>query len=214
MIEIQAEQINHKGESTMKKLIVLACLATTVSMTAGTAMADSIKGRLGVTGKVGFISPADNSAENYDNRTDTGVIAGGGLIYGLDDHIALELDLTGASFGSDTGDFNVANFSLGGQYRFALQQRQFVPYIGAGLDVIATDYEENSGAGSEVDTTIGVHIKGGFDLFLQRNLALTAEAKLVVAPEADITDSWSGAHAGNFDPSSLSTTVGIRYFFN
>lgn len=198
----------------MKKLIVLACLATTVSMTAGTAMADSIKGRLGVTGKVGFINPADNSAENYDNRTDVGVIAGGGLIYGLDDHIALELDLTGASFGSDTGDFDVVNVSLGGQYRFALQQSQFVPYIGAGLDVIATDYEENSGAGSEVDTTVGVHIKGGFDLFLQRNLALTAEAKLVVAPEADITDSWSGAHAGNFDPTSLSTTVGIRYFFN
>jgi len=198
----------------MKKLIVLACLATTVSMTAGTAMADSIKGRLGVTGKVGLISPADNSAENYDNRTDTGIIAGGGLIYGLDDHIALELDLTGATFGSDTGDFDVVNVSLGGQYRFALQQRQLVPYVGAGLDIIATDYEADNGAGSDVDTTLGVHIKGGFDLFLQRNLALTVEAKLVVAPEADITDSWSGAHAGNFDPSNLSTTVGIRYFFN
>lgn len=198
----------------MKKLIVLACLATTVSMTAGTAMADSIKGRLGVTGKVGFISPADNSAENYDNRTDVGIIAGGGLIYGLDDHIALELDLTGASFGSDTGDFDVVNVSLGGQYRFALQQRQFVPYIGAGLDLIAADYEANNGAGSDVDTTVGVHVSGGFDVFLQRNLALTAEAKLVVAPEADITDRWSGAHAGDFDPSSLSTTVGIRYFFN
>jgi len=198
----------------MKKLIVLACLATTVSMTAGTAMADSIKGRLGVTGKVGFINPADNNAEFYDNRTDTGVIAGGGLIYGLDDHIALELDLTGAAFGSDTGDFNVADISFGGQYRFALQQRQFVPYIGAGLDIIATDYDANNGAGSDVDTTIGVHVKGGLDFFLQRNLALTAEAKLVVAPDADITDSGSGAHYGNFDPTSLSTTVGIRYFFN
>lgn len=198
----------------MKKLIVLACLATTVSMTAGTAMADSIRGKLGVTGKVGFISPADNSAEYHDNRTDVGVIAGGGLLYGLDDHIALELDLTGATFGSDTGDFDVFNVSLGGQYRFALQQRQFVPYIGVGLDVIATDYEENSGFESEVDTTVGVHVSGGLDIFLQRNLALTAEAKLVIAPEADITDRWSGVHAGEFDPSNFSTTVGIRYFFN
>lgn len=198
----------------MKKLIVLACLATTVSMTAGTAMADSIKGRLGVTGKVGLINPADNSAEGFDNKTDTGVLVGGGLIYGLDNHIALELDLTGATFGSDTGDFDVTNISFGGQYRFALNESRFVPFVGAGLDIIATDYDADNGAGSDVDTTVGVHVKGGFDLFLQRNLALTAEAKLVVAPEADITDSWSGAHAGKFDPSSLSTTVGIRYFFN
>ncbi|MDD2271227.1 MAG: outer membrane beta-barrel protein [Desulfuromonadaceae bacterium] len=198
----------------MKKLIVLACLATTVSMTAGTAMADSIKGRLGVTGKIGFINPADNNAEFSDNKTDTGLIAGGGLIYGLDDHIALELDITGATFGSDRGDFNVADVSFGGQYRFALNDSRVVPFVGAGLDIIATDYDANNGAGSDVDTTMGVHVKGGLDFFLQRNLALTAEAKLVVAPEADITDNWSGAHAGNFDPTNLSTTVGIRYFFN
>lgn len=41
----------------MKKLIVFACLATTISMTAGTAMADSIKGKVGVTGRVGFLVP-------------------------------------------------------------------------------------------------------------------------------------------------------------
>lgn len=198
----------------MKKLIVLACLATTVSMTAGTAMADSIKGRLGVTGKVGFIDPADNNAEFSNNSTDIGVIAGGGLIYGLDDHIALELDLTGATFGSDRGDFNVADVSFGGQYRFALSDSRLVPFVGAGLDIIATDYEANNGAGSDVDTMLGVHVKGGIDFFLQRNLALTAEAKLVVAPDADITDSGSGAHYGDFDPTNLSTTVGIRYFFN
>lgn len=198
----------------MKKIIVLACLATTVSMTAGTAMADSIQGRLGVTGKVGFISPADNSAEYYDNRTDVGLIAGGGLIYGLDNHIALELDLTGAAFGSDTGDFSTTDFSIGAQYRFATNQSQLVPFIGAGLDIIATDYEADNGAGSDVDTALGGHVKVGADFFLQKNFALTAEAKLLVAPKADITDSWNGVHAGKYDPSNVSTTVGIRYFFN
>jgi outer membrane protein len=198
----------------MKKLIVLACLAATVSLTAGTAMADSIKGKVGVTGRVGFISPTDNDAEFINNRTDTGFVAGGGLIYGLDDHIAVELDVTRASFGSDTGDFGVTNVSFGGQYRFALQQRQLVPYLGAGLDILATDYDENGGARSDVDTTVGVHISGGIDFFLQKNLALTAEAKLVAAPDAKITDRQNGNHAGDFDPSSFSTTVGIRYFFN
>jgi len=197
----------------MKKLIVFACLATTISMTAGTAMADSINGRLGVTGKIGFLNPADNESDFYNNKTDIGFIGGGGLIYGVDDHIAVELDVTRASFGSETGDFGVTNVSLGGQYRFALQNRQLVPYLGAGMDILLSDYDPNNGAIRNVDTTVGGHISGGVDYFLQRQLALTAEAKLLVAPNADITDRF-GNHVGNFDPTSFSTTVGIRYFFN
>lgn len=198
----------------MKKLIVFACLATTISMTGGTAMADSIKGKLGVTGRIGILNPANNTAEFIDNKTDTGFVGGGGLIYGIDDHIAAEFDVTRTSFGSDTGDFGVTNVSFGLQYRFALQQRQLVPYIGVGLDILATDYDFNGGGRSDVDTTVGGHLSGGVDFFLQKNLALTAEAKVVIAPDARITDRPSGDHAGNFDPSSFSTTVGFRYFFN
>ncbi len=202
----------------MKKLIVLACLATTVSMTAGTAMADSIMGKLGVTGRVGLINPADNTAGStptyYNNKTDVGFIAGGGLIYGIDDHIAVEIEATRATFGSETGDFGVTDLSFGGQYRFVLQQRQIVPYVGVGLDILFTDYDENFGHRSDVDTKVGAHLSGGVDYFLQKNLALTAEAKLVVAPDAKITDRQTGDHVGDFDPTSFSTTVGIRYFFN
>jgi len=202
----------------MKKLIVFACLATTISMTAGTAMADSIKGKLGVTGRVGFLNPADNTADPTpafpNNRTDSGFVAGGGLIYGIDDHIAAEFEVTRTQFGSETGDFGVTDFSFGGQYRFALQQRQLVPYLGAGLDILVSDYDEKGGLRSDVETTVGAHFSGGVDFFLQRNLALTAEAKVVVAPDAKITDRQSGNNAGNFDPSSFSTTVGLRFFFN
>lgn len=202
----------------MKKLIAVACLATAVSLTSGTAMADSIKGRIGVTGKIGMISPADNTADNnslyYRNRTDTGLIAGGGLIFGIDDHIALEVDATRATFGSETGDFAVTNLSLGGQYRFALQQRQLVPYIGVGVDFIATDYDVNSGQRSDVESKVGWHASGGFDYFIQKNLALTAELKLVAAPDAGINDRESGKDVGDFDPSSFSSTIGIRFFFN
>ena len=198
----------------MKKRIVFACLAATIAMTVGTAMADSIKGKIGVTGRIGFLRPADNNAEFFPNRTDVGFIGGGGLIYGIDNHFAAEIDVTRASFGSDTGDFGVTNVSLGGQYRFTLQQRQLVPYIGAGLDILATDYDENGGARSDVDTTVGAHVSVGIDYFFQKNLALTAEAKVVAAPDTRISASRSGAHRGDFDPSSFSTTAGIRFFFN
>jgi outer membrane protein len=41
---------------------------------------------------------------------------------------------------------------------------------------------------------------------------LTAEAKLLVAPDADITGPFG--KVGNFDPTAFSTTFGVRYFFN
>jgi len=197
----------------MKKLIVLACLASTVALTAGTAMADSIKGRLGVTGKVGVMIPADNNSEFRDNETDAGFVGGGGLIFGITDHFAADMEVTRTGFDSDNGEFGVTNISVGGQYRFGLADSQLVPYVGAGLDLLVSDYDHDDGVSRDVDTTLGAHATGGIDFFLTKQLALTAEAKLVVAPDADITDRF-GNNRGDFDPSSLSTTVGIRYFFN
>lgn len=197
----------------MKKLIVLACLATTISMTAGAAMAESIKGRVGISGKIGFMSPADNESDFYHNRTDSGTIAGVGLMYGFDDHIAGEIEVSRTEFGSQTGDFGVTNLSIGGQYRFAISPRQLVPYIGIGLDILSSDYDPNDKVSRDIDSTLGVHVSGGLDYFLQKNLALNAEVKLVAAHETNIKE-WDGYHSGNFDPSSLSTTVGIRFFFN
>lgn len=197
----------------MKKFIVLACLATTVSLGAGTAMAESIKGKLGITVKAGYVNPADNDSDFYHNKTDSSIIAGGGLLYGIDDHFAAELDLSWMSFGSETGDFDMTNVSIGGQYRFAMSDPKLVPYIGVGMDIIAAEYDPNFSSSRDVDTTIGAHLSGGIDIFLQKQLALTLEAKAVAADDTKITDSF-GDHRGNFDPSSFSTTIGLRYFFN
>ena len=201
------------GEYKMKKIIISACLTTIIAMSAATAMADSIRGKVGISGKIGFMNPADNESDFFKNKTDSGTIAAVGLLYGLDDHIALEVEASRTEFGSETGDFGVTNISLGGQYRFGISPRQLVPFIGVGLDVLASNYDPNNGVSSDVDSTVGVHISGGIDFFLQKNLALSAEAKLVAAPEVKIKE-WDGYHSGNFDPSSFSTTVGIRYFFN
>ncbi len=196
----------------MKKLIAIACLVSTVTLTSGIAMADSIKGRLGVTGKIGLIVPADNNPDFRDNKTDVGFVGGGGFLYGIDDHFAAELDITRAEYGSDRGDFGVTNVSLGAQYRFALSTPQLVPYLGAGLDILVSDYDPKDGVKSDVDTTVGVHASAGVDYFLMKQLALTGEAKLLIAPDTSITH--NGNHTGDFDPTSFSTTVGVRYFFN
>jgi outer membrane protein len=177
-------------------------------------MADSIKGRLGVTGKIGFLVPADNEADDFfHNKTDAGFIGGGSLIFGIDDHFAGEFGVTRASFDSNDGDFGTTDISFGGQYRFATSRRQLVPYVGVGLDILVNDYDPNFPASRDVDTTVGVHLAGGVDYFLLKQLALTGEAKLLLSPDADISDRV-GNHTGNFDPSNFSSTFGVRYFFN
>ena len=200
----------------MKKLIALGCLAAAICLTSGTAMAENISGRIGVTGKLGFVVPEDNDAEfarGRRNNTDTGIIGGVGIMYGIDSNWAAEWNATHSAFDSDTGDFNVTNLSAGIQYRFRLpESRRLIPYAGAGLDIILADYDPNDGTSRDVDTTLGVYLSGGADYFLSSDFALTAEGKVLVGPDADITA--GGSHSGDFDPTSFSSTIGVRYFFN
>jgi outer membrane protein len=197
----------------MKKQIMITCLAAAVSLAAGTAGADGINGKLGVTGRLGFLVPADNNSDFLHNSTDTGIIGGGGLIYGIDNHFAIELEGTRTSFGSETGDFGLTDISLGGQYRFKTQTTQLAPYLGVGMDILVSDYAPYNGSSRDVDTTVGMHLSGGADYFVHRQVALTAELRGVLAPNAAISNRF-GDHVGNFDPSSFSGTVGARYFFN
>jgi outer membrane protein len=88
-----------------------------------------------------------------------------------------------------------------------------VPYVGVGLDILVSDYKRDfDGRNLDVDTTVGAHVTGGVDYFLKDQLALTAEIKTLLAPNTDIYD--SGHRVGDFDPSSFSSTFGVRYFFN
>lgn len=202
----------------MKKLLVLVCLAATVSLTSGTAMADSIKGRVGVTGKIGMLVPGSSDFDNLRIKPDFGFVGGGGLLYGIDDNFAAEIEATRSEFGSNlpndvnAGDFGLTDISLGCQFRFQVTHNKLVPYLGVGLDILLIDHDAPDGRKFDVDTTVGAHVSGGVDYFILKQLALMAEVKALVAPETDIKDST--VKRGNFDPSSISGMVGVRYFFN
>jgi outer membrane protein len=159
--------------------------------------------------------PADGDAVGTGvvigrGHSDVGFVGGGGLILGLMNSFAADFEITHAGFGTDTNtDFDTTNFSLGAQYRFLnLPVRHLVPYAGIGLDILVN----GANNGLDVDTVAGIHIKGGVDYFLMRQLALTSEIKGVIAPNADIKA--GGAKVGNFDPDSFSMTFGARFFFN
>ncbi len=199
----------------MKKIMVtLATAALLVTAASGAALADSIKGTLGLTGKMGMIIPADSKSTDTQTgskfivETDPGFILGGGIIYGFDDNAAFEMSVTHSWFNvenSNDGDATMTDMAFGLQYRFT-PERQLVPYIGAGLDILLPDMDN-----AKVDTTIGAHIKGGVDYFMARNVALTGELKLTGGLDADIT--VGGQKRGDFDPSSVSVMGGVRLYF-
>jgi outer membrane protein len=192
----------------MKKLLVLVCATAAFSMATGNATADSINGKLGVTGKLGVQIPSNGDIGPNRNETDAGFVGGVGLIYGIDNHFAAEIGISHSELNSDFGHFGVTDFALGAQYRFVLDQHKLVPYAGTGLDLLVI----NADHGRNVGTTAGVHFSGGVDYFIMKQLALTAEARVVAAPDANING--PNGERGHFDPTSFSTTFGARYFFN
>lgn len=196
----------------MKKLVIFASIALAVALSATSVLAEGIEKRFGVTGRLGFLVPSDSDLNDFKLETDVGFMFGGGLIYGLNKNIALEFDISHSWFDSNlpsgpgTGQFSVTYIALGGQYRFAELYPKLTPYAGAGLDIILPDHDNGN-----VDTVVGLCISGGADYFFTHNIAATAELKAVLAPDADIKQ--TGGPGGHFDPTNLSGSIGVRYFF-
>ena len=194
----------------MKRILGSACLIATLALSTGAALADGIAGRPGITGRLGFSLPSKGEIVSggtlADYDTDAAFIGGGGFIYGIDKNFAIEFDITRSSFGSEQGDAGITNLSFGAQYRFSPQEK-LVPYAGGGLDILINDLK-----GHNVDTVMGIHLSGGADYFILKDVALNAEGKIVLSPEADI-ENGAGARVGRFNPSGFTGTVGVRYFF-
>lgn len=196
----------------MKKLIMLAACALMTALLASNASANDLRGRVAVTGRLGVINPANSERRGTEGTlvvsTDAGFIGGGGLLFGVEDNIAAELEVTRSTFHANYfGDADVTNLSIGAQYRLPERQR-LVPYFGAGINVLINDLPH-----STAETVLGLHVAAGLDYVLQRQISLTAEVNGVEAFSADVKD-FNGNRIGKLDPSSLAFTVGARFFFN
>lgn len=198
----------------MKKILVMVACAALTAFIAGNAAAEELRGRVAVLAKVGLTNPAD-SEERIDgsNRklvvsTDPGIIGGGGFLFGVDDNIAIDLDVTRSAYHtSGFGQAGVTNLGIGAQYRLPEKQR-IIPYGGAGVDVLINDLDRRV-----VDTVVGFHLAAGIDYMAMRQVALNAEIRGVESFSADVRN-YDGSKLGEFDPSNVSLTIGARFFFN
>lgn len=224
----------------MKKYLVFIVMTAILSTLSDAALADSIKGRLGVTGRLGFMVPSSSEftkispytiipsfslavAETGKGKADTSFAGGGGFIYGISDNFALEADVThtpsiGYVFlGQKSIEISTTNVSLGFQYRFIPESR-LVPYLGAGVDFIISDGKYLDRDELDIETLVGDHVNAGVDLFITKRIALNADIRGVLAPKAEVNNRNQSLpenlKTGEYDPISFVALFGVRFFLN
>ena len=197
----------------MKKIIVAVAMVLSMTVLSDFAAAENLTGKFGATGRIGFIVPSDSDWQVAGPlSSDTGFTFGGGLLYGITRNVAAEVDFTHSIYDlkfdrfTKDGTASVTNLSLGGQWRFA-SDKPYTPYAGGGLSILFNDYTD-----SDVDTTVGIHLKGGIDYYINPRVALNAELKWTISPSADM-HYRPALDRGSLDPSNLSGLFGARYFF-
>lgn len=176
-------------------------------------MADVLDGRLGFTGKAGALVPLQDDFIGSTSKTRSGVVAGGGLIYGFFRNFAAEIDVTHAlnldveMSGSKVFEATLTDVAVGVQYRIPTGSR-LIPFFGVGVDFIKGTLKSVDGGNYDMDWTEGGHVNVGADYFLTRGIALTADLRGLFTFKGDIKN--AGTKVGEYDPRSFVGTLGIR----
>jgi outer membrane protein len=225
----------------MKKIILFASVV--LLLFANAAMADSIAGKVGITARGGasyifnseisdeMLTPSSNLKK--DMTRSIGWAAGGGIMYGITDNLAVNFDViysqadlkiafTDSNFEIVIGQSKTIDYSLGAQWRF-MPKSAFVPYIGAGFDVLTNKLDLSSGlfdsnTSLDVDTTYGGHLSAGIDFFFTPNIAFNAEIRGLYSGKGDATIKDATSDQDNvvfakYNPTNISAFMGIRFFF-
>jgi outer membrane protein len=194
---------------------LISALVIFFTLIASIAMADTIDNRLGVTGRAGSVTPLKNNFINGTQETRSGFAGGGGLIYGFGNYLAAEADvlqipkLDVKNGGAKAYEATLTDIGVGLQFRI-IPDGKVVPFIGGGADFIKGNLKHVSGTNYDLDWTYGGHLNAGFDWFMTRGIALTAEARAVRTISGDILS--GSTKVGEYDPFWVQATLGIRFF--
>jgi outer membrane protein len=195
----------------MRRIMILTALAWVLA--SATAMAESLEGRLGITGKAGALVPLKDDFISSTSKSRTGLAAGGGLIFGFCRNFAAEIDVNQVPkleveiSGSKAYEATLTDVGLGVQYRPATD-KHLVPFFGAGVDFIRGSLKNVSGTSYDMDWTEGGHLNVGLDYFITKGIAFTADLRGLIAFKGDIKS--AGSKVGEYDPMSFIGTLGIR----
>jgi len=202
----------------MQRLLISTILM--LILASGSARAESISGKFGLTGKAGVLVPLkdrfiSSSAITGKAEGQADFAGGGGFIYGIGENLALEMEalrvpnLDVEIAGSKVYEASLTDLSLGLQYRFTPNNR-LVPLVGGGVDFIKGELEATTGAGYSMEWTVGGHAHAGVDYFFTPGIALAAELRGIYTARGDINA--GDVKVGKYDPLSFVGTLGVRLF--
>jgi len=199
----------------MRRIMIIATLGLLLAST--NALAESIDGRFGITGKMGVLVPLKDEFVSNTSEARTGFAGGGGFIYGFGKNFAVEVDavhmpnIDVETAGSKVFEASFTDLAVGLQYRF-LPGSRMVPYIGAGADFIKGDLASTTGARAnyDMDWAVGGHAEAGFDYFITRGIAFTVGMRGIYTAKGDLKS--GDVEVGKYDPVSFLGTLGFRLF--
>lgn len=210
----------------MKKWTLVLAI-TLFAVTSGNADAESIAGRFGITGQLGFATVATssysrdfvatNSLQDDQLRSNSTFAGGGGLIWGLTRNVAVEagvLYLAPRDYqnaGLKAMEIENVDVSLGLQLRNNVSE-DIAAYLGGGVDVLLSsvkDFNRNKGS---ADTVVGGHVNVGGDYFVSRHVALNLDLRGMIFPEVNLKS--GGMTVAEYDPISFVGLIGVRFFLN
>lgn len=195
----------------MRRLMMF--IVTALTLNAVNAMADSISGRFGVTGRIGAAMPLKDEFFKGTSDTEAGFAFGGGLIYGFCEHVAADIDvfhipqLDVNANGAKSYEAAITDIALGIQYRF-FNSGSVVPYIGIGPDFITGDLKHVNGTGYNLDWTYGGHANIGFDWFITPGIAVTTDFRGVYAADGDVVK--KSTIVSEYRPRWFQGMIGLR----
>lgn len=194
----------------MRRLSIM--ILVVLLLIAVNAMADSINGRLGVTGRIGATLPLNDDFIRNTSDSNAGLAVGGGLIYGFSEHMAADVEvlhmpqLDVNANGVKTYEAAITDVSLGVQCRFTPGSR-LVPFVGIGPDFITGNLKHVNGTSYKLDWTYGGHVNVGFDWFITPGIALTTDVRGVYAADGDVLNGSTKVSA--YRPQWFQGTVGV-----
>ncbi|WP_051292916.1 outer membrane beta-barrel protein [Citrifermentans bremense] len=210
----------------MKKWSVLFAI-TLLAVTSAKADAESIAGRIGITGQLGFATVAtsnysrdfvaSNSLSDEKLSSGSTFAGGGGLILGLTRNVAIEagaLYLAPRDYknaGVKALEIENVDVSLGLQLRNNVSE-DIAAYLGGGVDVLLSSVKDFSGNKGKADTVVGGHVNVGGDYFVSRHIALNLDLRGLIFPDVDLKS--GGTTVAEYDPISFVGLVGVRFFLN
>lgn len=208
----------------------------------GTVTAD-IGGRIGVGLYAGGYFPADTEFLGEDIRVKDAFIGGGSAIWGIDRWFALELgfgrtrtEIESGVIDMEYGEVTVMPLTLTAQFRYVGERprayENMAVYLLGGIGYYFTDIDKSGEldifwaltppgflVDLDIENAFGVHVGGGIEAFLTRNVALYAEARWFWA-DADMEQKLTPIAGGpviigkdSVDLDSAKTVVGFRMFF-